>query len=209
MFIYTYIYTCVCISWMYHRWTCITHTYMYTLTHTHTYTHTYKHAKTCSYIQPIPLGVTFSNAVSSSKLKARTSLFTEKWQKRRSSFELWAFENVTPSGIGCTYIYACVCISWMFQRCTCITHTYVCKYIRTCLFCACMCVCMCVCLYVCVYVCVFVCVYVCVCVCMCVCMRELVCVIHVYIIHAHACNVCCGVATVSRIDKIIGLFCRI
>jgi len=34
----------------------------------------------------------------SSKLKARTSLFTETWQK----IELRAFENVTPSGIGCT-----------------------------------------------------------------------------------------------------------
>jgi len=52
-------------------------------------------------VQPIPLGVTFSNAVSSSKLKARTSLFIETWQKRRSSFELWAFENDTPNGIGC------------------------------------------------------------------------------------------------------------
>ena len=30
----------------------------------------------------------------SSKLKARTSVFTETWQKRRSSFELCAFENV-------------------------------------------------------------------------------------------------------------------
>ena len=38
----------------------------------------------------------------SSKLKARTSLFTETWQKRPSSFELWAFESDTPSGIGCT-----------------------------------------------------------------------------------------------------------
>jgi len=37
----------------------------------------------------------------SSKLKARKSLFTETWQQRRPSFELWAFENVTPSGIGC------------------------------------------------------------------------------------------------------------
>jgi len=36
------------------------------------------------------------------KLKARKSLFTETWQKRPSSFELWAFENVTPSGIGST-----------------------------------------------------------------------------------------------------------
>jgi len=51
-------------------------------------------------VQPIPIGVTFSNAVS--KLKARMSVFTEVWQKRRSSFELWAFVNVTPSGIGCT-----------------------------------------------------------------------------------------------------------
>ena len=47
----------------------------------------------CLQVQPIPLGVTISNAVSklkaqSSKLKARTSLFTETWQKRRSSFEL-------------------------------------------------------------------------------------------------------------------------
>jgi len=28
--------------------------------------------------------------------------FTETWQKRRSSFEFWVFENVNPSGIGCT-----------------------------------------------------------------------------------------------------------
>ena len=38
------------------------------------------------HIQPVPLGVTFSNAVS--KIKARRSLSTETWQKRRSSFEL-------------------------------------------------------------------------------------------------------------------------
>jgi len=38
----------------------------------------------------------------SSKLKAWKSFFIETWQKRRSSFELWAFENVTPRGIGCT-----------------------------------------------------------------------------------------------------------
>ena len=51
-------------------------------------------------VQPIPLGVTFSNAVS--KLKAPTSLFTETWQKRHSTFELWAFENVIPRVIGYT-----------------------------------------------------------------------------------------------------------
>ena len=76
--------------------------------------------------KPIPLGATFWNAVSSSKLEARTSLFTETWQKRCSSFELWAFENETPSRIDCTFIsfmdcilsivrfimYWCVCVSW-------------------------------------------------------------------------------------------------
>ena len=36
--------------------------------------------------------------------KARTSLFTEMWQKRRSSFELRAFENVNSSGIGCNKV---------------------------------------------------------------------------------------------------------
>jgi len=42
----------------------------------------------------------------SSKLRARTSVFTETLQKRRSSFHALcfetAFENVTPNGIGCT-----------------------------------------------------------------------------------------------------------
>jgi len=37
----------------------------------------------------------------SSKLKSRMSLFTETWQNRRSSFELWAFKNDTPSGMSC------------------------------------------------------------------------------------------------------------
>jgi len=46
-------------------------------------------------VQPIPLGVTFSNAVS--KLKAQSSNVS-------LSFELWAFENVTVSGIGCTIL---------------------------------------------------------------------------------------------------------
>jgi len=76
--------------------------------------------------KPIPLGVTFSNAVSSSKINTRTSIFTETWQKRCSSFELWTFENDTPSGIDCNFIgfmdcilsivrftvYWSVCVSW-------------------------------------------------------------------------------------------------
>ena len=55
----------------------------------------------CMYSQS-HLGWHFRMLFQSSKLKARSSLFTESWQKRRSSFELWAFENVIPSGIGCT-----------------------------------------------------------------------------------------------------------
>jgi len=48
----------------------------------------------------------------SSKLKAPTSPITDTWQKRRSSFELWAFENVTPRGIGCIGTY-----SWEKEPC--------------------------------------------------------------------------------------------
>ena len=44
-------------------------------------------------VQPIPLGVTFSNAVS--KLKARTSLLPRFSEKRRSSFELWALKELS------------------------------------------------------------------------------------------------------------------
>jgi len=50
------------------------------------------------------LGWHFRKLFQSSKLKTRTSLFTETWQKRRSSFELYGFENDTPSGIDCTKI---------------------------------------------------------------------------------------------------------
>ena len=48
------------------------------------------------------LGWYFRMLFQRSKLKAQTSPLTETWQKRLSSFELWAFENVTPSGIGCS-----------------------------------------------------------------------------------------------------------
>ena len=46
---------------------------------------------------------TWDDIFESAKLKARTSLLPHFSEKRRWSFELWAFENVTPSGIGCTY----------------------------------------------------------------------------------------------------------
>jgi len=63
----------------------------------HTYIYIWKYMYSQS-----QLGWHFRMLFQSSKLKAWTSLFTETWQKRRSGFELWAFENDTPSGIGCT-----------------------------------------------------------------------------------------------------------
>jgi len=79
--------------------------------------------KMCSWSH---LGWHFRMLFQSSKLKARTSLFTETWQERCSSFELWSFENVTSNGIGCDFIsfmdcvwstvrftvYSSVCVSW-------------------------------------------------------------------------------------------------
>jgi len=55
----------------------------------------------------------------SSKLKARkeccqSSKLTAR-EKRRSSFELWAFENVTPSGIGCNNVSMSSEI-WLFYK---------------------------------------------------------------------------------------------
>ena len=60
-------------------------------------THAYMHM--WIYVQPIPLGVTFSNAVS--KLKAQSSNVSVHWNVAKETFELWAVENVTPSGICC------------------------------------------------------------------------------------------------------------
>jgi len=61
-------------------------------------------ASTCVYLiySQSHLEWHFPMLFQSAKLKSRTSLFTETLQKRRSNFELWAFENVTPNGIGCT-----------------------------------------------------------------------------------------------------------
>jgi len=70
----------------------------------------YGYIQTDIYIQPIPLGVTFSKA-QSSKLKAQRSNVSFATFHWKETFELWvlsfetAFENVTPSGIGCINIY--------------------------------------------------------------------------------------------------------
>ena len=62
---------CICMS------TCkYMYTYVYIYTHMNVYT-----------AYPI-WGDVFKKIFQSSKLEARTSLFTETWQKRRSSFEL-------------------------------------------------------------------------------------------------------------------------
>ena len=60
-------------------------------------------------VQPIPLGVTFSNA--DPKLKARTSVFTETWQKRRSSFELKLSKMSPQVGLAVVSASAHVCQS--------------------------------------------------------------------------------------------------
>jgi len=54
-----------------------------------------------TYLQPIPLGVTFSKA-QSSKLERLFGHVSVKRDVRALSFET-AFENVTLSGIGCTW----------------------------------------------------------------------------------------------------------
>jgi len=56
-------------------------------------------------------------------------------------------------------------------------------------------------------------IYVCVCVCVfaraCVCVRARVCVCAIMYQQLHTCMLMYGVATISRLLKIIGLFCRI
>jgi len=75
----------------------------------------------------IPLGWTFSNAVS--KLKVRTSLLPLFNGKRRSNFELWALQklsgNVTPNGIDCTYTDYCMwrVIQHTAAHCSTLQHT--------------------------------------------------------------------------------------
>jgi len=116
-------YTVSRMSYSYHS---VQHQIWFTYTAIHTYAVSYKHSvshhsvshllyTTCQKAQPIPLGVTFSKALS--KLKAQSSKVSFHWHVAKETFELWAlsfktaFENVTLGGIGCTgrfmmyYIY--------------------------------------------------------------------------------------------------------
>jgi len=71
-------------------------------------------------LQPIPTGVTLSNALS--KLKAQSSKVSFHWNVVKETFQLWAFENDTLSGIGCT------CIDWPWIRNLLFsTYWYVCQ----------------------------------------------------------------------------------
>jgi len=72
------------------------------------------HCQSSKYSQS-HLGWHFRMLFRSSKLKARKSLFPETWQKRPSSFELWAFENVTPSGIIMIFIFTILLIQTYIQ----------------------------------------------------------------------------------------------
>jgi len=84
-----------------------------------------------TYAQPIPRGVTFSKALS--KLKSQSSNVSFHWNVAKETFELWAlsfetaFENVTPRGIGCTYIYVYTSHVYIYVY----MYLYICICIRT------------------------------------------------------------------------------
>ena len=82
--------------------------YIHTQIHVHMYIHVYVYMYTCICTCIHTANPTWGDIFESSKFKARKSLLPHFSEKRLSSFELWAlsfetaFENVTPSGIGCT-----------------------------------------------------------------------------------------------------------
>ena len=87
-------------------WKChVTRSITSWFTHTYESTNSKDNPKAPPKVQPIPLGVTFSNAVS--KLKAQSSNVSFATFQGKETFELWAlsferaFEIVTPRGIGC------------------------------------------------------------------------------------------------------------
>ena len=96
----SYIYTThYCLSPLQSMYIAYIYTYIHICIHTHISTlpyhcfNLYTSIHIYTYIQPIQLGWHVRKLLQSSKLKARTSLFTETWQKRRSSFELWALKQ--------------------------------------------------------------------------------------------------------------------
>jgi len=92
-------------------------------------------------LQPIPRGVIFPKLFQSSKLKTRTSLFTETWQKRSLCFELWALKQnskmspqvglaITWLTLMCDMTHSCmqhepfICVRWLIHMCN-MTHSHV------------------------------------------------------------------------------------
>ena len=109
------------------RWVCVYCIYMitYPLTPEHLNT-IHAHSVVCVWYYDVWVfvyctadptwGDIFECCFKSLKLKAQKSLFTETWQKRRSSFEPWAFENVTASGIGCWAVLSFVRLVGVLSR---------------------------------------------------------------------------------------------
>ena len=99
------------------------------------------------------------------------------------------YMHIRNCEIMCTNAYTCMCIYMHVQ-----IHVCVCM-------CVCVCVCVCVCKYIYIYIYIYIYTYT---------------YMHIYI-YTYKCmylvfydqdEICCGVASVSRIDKIIGLFCK-
>ena len=136
------------------------------------YTYVYTHTSLCTtgVVQPIPLGVTFSKALSnqSSKLESLFSLKRCKRDVRALSFET-AFENVTPTGIGSmmhddSKRWRCVCVCVCVYICMCMyihIYTHIIMHKRLNMMrddskrwrCVCVCVCVnvCMCIYICIH----------------------------------------------------------
>ena len=79
------------------------------------------------YSQSHHVGWDFRELFQSSKLKARTALFTETWRKGRSSFELWALKqhsNMSPQVGLADYEVVSLCRVYRFTL-TCMCHIYI------------------------------------------------------------------------------------
>ena len=135
-------------------------------------------------------------------------------------------ECVHVSLLNCVYV--CWCVTCYYHCCVCLVAARKRYSLHMCV-CVHACVCVCVCGRTCVCVCVCLCVFVCVCACnrstrCCKKTKSIKCqatfrCVHIRIhIYTHICiyvnnrtqsEDVYGVATVSRINKIMGLFCRI
>ena len=129
---------------------------------------------------------------------ARTAVFS--WGFLRHD---WAAPQHAHSGeISRKWVCVCVCMC----ACVCCVCVCVCVFVCVCV-CVCVWVCVrvCLCLCLCLFVCLFVCVYVCVCACVCACVLCCKRFLESQLNNRYTTH---GVATISRLLKIIGLFCK-